>query len=81
MSFSAKSYVLFYLIRFRNSFLVRAEVRKAPENAEVVVVALAFCTPLIDIHVCIASMTTATPNGCSALSMQSLIWTVSLSCT
>ena len=70
-----------YLIRFRNSFLVRAELRKTPENADVVVMAFAFCTPRMDMHVCIASMTTATPRGCRALSMQSLIWTVSRSCT
>src|SRR5574344_1553322 len=68
-------------IRFRNSFLVRAEVRNAPENAEVVVTALDFCIPLICMQVCDASITTATPSGWSAFWMQSRISTVSLSWT
>ena len=50
-------------IRFRNSLRVLAEERNAPEKAEVVVTAFDFCTPLICMHVCIASMTTATPRG------------------
>ena len=70
-----------YLIRFRNSFLVLAELRNIPEKADVVVMAFDFCTPRSDMQVCIASMTTATPRGFSASTIQSLIWTVSLSWT
>ena len=55
-----------HLIRFKNSFLVLAELRKIPEKADVAVIELDFCTPLIVMHVCIASITTATPIGCRA---------------
>ena len=69
------------LIRLRNSFLVLSSLRNTPEKADVVVIAFAFWIPLICMQVCDASITTATPNGLSVSWMQSLIWTVSLSCT
>ena len=68
-------------MRLRNSFLVLAELRKIPEKAEVVVMALDFWTPRMDMQVWWASMTTATPRGWSDSSMQLRIWTVSLSWT
>ena len=50
-------------MRFRNSLRVRAELRNAPEKADVVVMALLFWTPRICMHVWLASITTATPRG------------------
>ena len=70
-----------YFIRLRNSLRVRSSFRKMPLKADVVVMAFAFCTPLRVIHVCDASITTATPSGSRVSWMQSRIWVVSLSCT
>lgn len=52
-----------------------------PEKADVVVTALAFCTPLRVMQVWEASITTATPSGLSVSCMQSLICVVRRSCT
>ena len=49
-----------------NSSRVRICVRKTPVNAEVVVIEFCFCTPRICMHMCPASITTATPSGLSA---------------
>ena len=46
-----------------NSDLVLSELRNAPVKADVVVIECCFCTPLICIHICEASITTATPKG------------------
>jgi hypothetical protein len=54
---------IIYLIRLRNSLRVRSSLRKMPLKADVVVTAFAFWTPLKVMHVCDASMTTATPRG------------------
>ena len=54
-----------YLMRFRNSLRVRSSLRKMPLKADVVVTALAFCTPRRVMQVCEASITTATPSGFS----------------
>lgn len=70
-----------HLIRLRNSLRVRSSLRNIPENADVVVTAFAFCTPLRVMQVCEASMTTATPSGLSVSWMQSRICTVRRSCT
>ena len=56
-------------------------VRKMPEKADVVVTALDFSTPRMDMQVCIASMTTATPSGCRDSWMQSRICSVRRSWT
>ena len=52
-----------------------------PVKAEVVVDDSCFSTPRICMHMWLASITTATPSGCSASWMQSRIYTVSRSCT
>ena len=65
----------------RNSSLVLRLLRKAPVKADVVVTEFCFCTPRICMHMCAASMTTATPRGFRVFWIQSLIWTVSLSWT
>ncbi len=46
-----------------NSSRVRCCERNTPVNADVVVTEFCFCTPLICMHVCCASITTATPIG------------------
>lgn len=65
----------------KNSSRVAILLRKAPEKSEVVVNECCFCTPLICMQRCCASMTTATPSGLSVFCMQSLICVVSRSCT
>ena len=56
-------------------------LRKMPENALVVVIALDFCTPRMDMQVCMASITTATPRGWRLSWMQSRICSVRRSWT
>ena len=51
-------------------------LRKMPEKALVVVMALDFCTPRMDMQVCMASITTATPRGWRLSWMQSRICSV-----
>ena len=65
----------------RNSSRVLAEVRKQPNMVEVTVEAEALCTPLITIHMWLASMTTATPCGWIASSIARAICLVIRSCT
>ena len=64
----------------KNSALVSL-LSKAPVKSDVVVTELCFCTPRMLMHKWRASITTATPNGCNASLMASLIWVVSLSWT
>ena len=64
-----------------NSFRVRMSLRKVPVKAEVVVTEFCFWTPRTCMHIWAASMTTATPSGCSVYWMQSRIWTVRRSWT
>ena len=74
------SYDSFELINLMNSSLV-ATFSNAPVKSEVVVTEFCFSIPLIHMHICFASITTATPNGESVFCMHSLIWRVNLSCT
>ena len=60
---------------------VLSDFRKMPEKADVVVTALDFWTPRMDMQVCIASMTTATPRGFRESWMQSRICSVRRSWT
>ena len=55
-----------YTIRCINSSRVRRSFMKAPVKAEVVVTEFCFCTPRICMHMCAASITTATPSGFKA---------------
>lgn len=64
-----------------NSSRVLLSLRKAPVNAEVVVTLFCFSTPRICIHMCAASITTATPRGCRVEWIHSSICRVSRSCT
>jgi hypothetical protein len=57
--------------RLRNSSRVRGSSRISPCNAEVTVLAPAFCTPRNDMQRCSASRTTPTPFGSSCASRQS----------
>ena len=63
---SVPFYLYLLLIRVINSSRVRGSERKMPVNAEVVVAELCFSTPLICIHIWLASITTATPIGLRA---------------
>ena len=64
-----------------NSARVSAFSRKAPSMAEVTALEFCFSTPRISMHMCIASITTATPRGCSTSLSVCAIWVVSRSCT
>ena len=64
-----------------NSSRVLGSFMKAPVKSLVVVTLFCFCTPRIDMHICWASMTTATPNGAKVFCMQSFICLVRRSCT
>lgn len=68
-------------MRLRNSALVLSFVRKHPNMLLVTVVAPGFCTPLIVIHICVASNTTATPLGLMASCTATAICFVKRSCT
>ncbi len=48
-------------INCRNSIRVLQELRKAPSITEVFITEFCFSTPRIIMHMCLASMTTATP--------------------
>ena len=61
------------------SCLVAMLVLKTPLTAEVTVIAPGFLTPLIDMHICSASITTNVPIGFKRVSMASAICVVSLS--
>ena len=61
----------YLLIKFRNSDRVRASLRNAPSIALVTATEFCFSTPRMDMHRCVASVTTATPSG--------LIFSVSVS--
>jgi hypothetical protein len=56
-------FLLFHLLpnKLKNSSLVFARFRIAPSIQLVVVTAPGFCTPRITMHMCVLSMTTATP--------------------
>ena len=58
-----------------------ASFSNAPLKSEVVVTEFCFCTPRIIMHMCWASMTTATPRGLSVFCIQFFMSFVSLSCT
>ncbi len=49
--------------------------------AEVTALEFCFSTPRISMHMCSASITTATPRGCSTSLIVWAIWVVSRSCT
>ena len=51
------------LVRVRNSFLVLGSSLKPPSMHEVTVLELIFCTPLMTMHMWLASTTTPTPTG------------------
>ena len=58
---------------------VRALSRNAPSIELVTANEFCFSTPRIDMHRCVASMTTATPSGPIFSRMVSAIWLVSRS--
>ena len=60
---------------------VRALLRNAPSIALVTANEFCFSTPRIDMHRCVASITTATPSGAIFSLMVSAISLVSRSCT
>ena len=64
-----------------NSALVFSSDIKMPEKADVVVEECCFCTPLICMQRCCASITIATPLGFNVSCKQSFIWSVNRSCT
>ena len=76
------SIVVVILIKFINSERVFSSFKKMPEKADVVVEECCFCTPLICMQRCCASITTATPFGFkTCLVEQSFISSVNRSCT
>ena len=58
-----KDFWMDFFYMFFNFFLFSLIIYNAA--SDVVVTLFCFCTPLIIIHRCCASMTTATPSGCS----------------
>ena len=56
-------------------------VLNSPVNADVVAIECCFWIPRITMHMCCASITTATPSGFSVSAMQLRISTVRRSCT
>src|SRR5262249_54776818 len=69
------------LISSMNSARVSAFSRNAPSIAEVTAFEFCFSTPRMSMHMCSASITTATPRGWSTSSMVWAIWVVRRSCT
>src|SRR5690606_17020221 len=65
----------------RNSARVRASSRKLPSMLEVIMLTPRLCTPRVVMHSWAPSITTPTPRGCSARSMQLAICEVIFSCT
>ena len=74
-------YTFGYRIRVRNSSRVLGSSRNTPNIVLVTVLLFSFCTPLITIHMCEASITTPTPVGCTASVIATAICLVNLSCT
>src|SRR6266542_1566894 len=78
---SRASHVQAFLISVRNSDRVRASVRNEPSIALVTATEFCFSTPRIDMHKCVASVTTPTPSGLIFSRSVLAIWFVSRSCT
>ena len=74
------TFTLYPLIKFINSSRVSGRL-KAPVKSLVVVSECCFCTPLICMHRCSASITTITPKGLSVFWIHSFICVVIRSCT
>src|SRR5690625_3592082 len=70
-----------FSIPCRNSWRVRGSVLKTPRMALVRVVELCFSTPRIIMHMWCASVTTASPSGCSSPVRASAICEVMRSCS
>ncbi len=62
-----------HLIRLRNSLRVAALARNSPSITEVIMLEFCFSTPRIIMHMCLASMTTATPAAPVTCEMASAI--------
>lgn len=69
------------LRRLKNSSRVLARVLMQPNIQLVVVLEPGFCTPLMTMHKCSISTTTATPSGFKSSAMARATCLVSLSCT
>ncbi|MNY41593.1 hypothetical protein D3C86_1764220 [compost metagenome] len=61
LSDSTESCQLFRPMSCRNSWRVLLDSRKAPSITEVLITEFCFSTPRIIMHMCFASITTATP--------------------
>mmetsp|Transcript_104965 Transcript_104965/g.146353 ORF Transcript_104965/g.146353 Transcript_104965/m.146353 type:complete len:207 (+) Transcript_104965:54-674(+) len=69
------------LAKRRNSSRVRGSIRNEPSMLDVTVDVVVFSTPLMTMHMCLASMTTPTPDGCSVSMRDCAISVVRRSCT